>query len=166
MIDWQNLITAGLSRMDDEPHTDVASDLADRVMDAYRAAEPWAVFHVESAVYEACRDALNKAHKATNSVTAITRAGRVRRITASASAKVRAADSGEIVGWQRSTVWSYGLAEIERYCDDLLRIGVEHRERQQAWFAVRDAVRKHPEMTAAQAWLAEGRSLAEIDLSA
>lgn len=166
MIDWQNLLTAGLTRMDSEPHTDVASDMADRVMDAYRAAEPWAVWHVESAVYDSCREALNKSHKAANSVTAITRAGRIRRITSSASSKVRASDTGEIVGWQRSTVWNYRLAEIEAYCDDLLRIGTEHRERQQAWFAVRDAVRKHPSLTAAEAWLAEGRSLTEIDLSA
>jgi hypothetical protein len=164
VIDWKNLLSAGIDRLDSEPHTDIASDMADRIMD--RLDEPWAQAVARAALHEHCRAALNRAHKAAHSVQAVTRSGRVRPITSSVSRKVRASDSGDIVGRQRTLVWNYRLAEIEAYCDELVRVGAEHRERMQAWFRVRDAVRRHPDLTAAQAWVADGRSLDEIDLSA
>lgn len=164
MIQWKNFLTAGIDRLDHEPHTVIASDMADKLM--RRLDEPWVLGIVRTALHEYCRQALNEAHKTTHSVTAITGSGRRRRITSSVSKKKRDPGTGDVVARERTLVWNYRLAEIEAYCDELIRIGTEHRERQQAWLAVRDAVRLHPEMTAAEAWTAEGRSLDEIDLTA
>lgn len=162
---WMNLLAVGIDRLRDEPHSDIADDMARELLD--QQGEPWADAIIVTAVRDHCREALNKAHKELTSFTVITRAGRQRKVNSSAVQRVRDKASGDIIGVQRHDWWDYDLAQMDALLDETLRSRQEITERVDLYRAVRDSLARHPECTTArEAWLADGRDLAEIDLSA
>jgi len=163
-IAWQNLLSRYIDQMEDQPHTDLARQMADELLDS---DDPWARSKVEQAVTSLCIKALNDAHKDLHSVTVTLRNGRKRKVTSSSVRQVRNSRSGDIVGLQRADWWAYDLAGIEAELVTVMNETAESREREQVLRAVRDVMRAHPDCTTArEAWAAEGRSVDEIDLSA
>lgn len=149
-----------------KPKHELAEEIAAHVQHAAAAGETWAYEVLSRWEREGAGKDYSKAHKELNSVTYITRDGRRKKKTASYSRPARSPESGEIVGYQMQTWWGMdrmALAELERD----LAIQVDQVADSLAQVrALADAMDRHPECaTAADAWIADGHSLDEIDLS-
>lgn len=159
---------AELAGADPDRLTDeIAADLVAFVQAAHAAGEYWAAQTMQRWEVEGATRDYNRAHKAVHAVTYIRRDGTRVRKTTSYSRPVRAAESGEIVAMQMQTWWGWSRAEVaEQYAEiglQTARIG----EVRSALRQLLDVMDQHPECdTAREAWLADGRALDEIDLSA
>lgn len=166
-IDFQNIKTGFVERMSEESHTLLAGEFADVVLDAYAADEVWADSIVRTALHNYCRERLNEAHKQLHGVRAVMSSGRVRMVTASTIKRVRDEASGDIVGLQRAALWDFTRPELESELRELLSGRQELNDRIEVRRELLAAMDRHPECsTVREAWLADGRSLDEIDLSA
>ncbi len=166
MTTYPDLLSAAIKRMDNEPHTKIADDFAQSLIDLYRAGEQWTDGMVYGAVRDHCVRALNRAHKEVHSIAGVTQTGRARRFTPSTSKPRRDARSGQIVSWQRTLLWNYGLDELEAHLAKLLTDRQELDERTALVRALIASMRRHPDCKKAiDAWQADGHSVDEVDLS-
>lgn len=150
-----------------EPHTVTATEAASALLSLALAGEIWA----QQALFEKARAALTKdikeARQAASVITYTDAVGKKRRMKTAVSVPVRDDDSGDVEAFQLVLVWDMDAAALNALLADLQRQSREVRERITAVRALLDALARHPECaTAREAWLADGRSVDEIDLSA
>lgn len=156
---------ADLASLQDQPKAQVVAEIVDLVHSAHAAGEYWAA-EVLARWDRAGADAdYTAAHKALNSVTYIRRDGRRVRKTTSYSRPARSESSGEIVGMQMQAWWDMSRNELEVLRNDMDDQAERLADVVKALGQLIDAMDRHPDcVTAREAWIAEGRSLAEIDL--
>lgn len=144
---------------------DQAKEIVEFVQHADAAGEPWAYEVIDRWSRVGAQGDYNKAFKACNSVTVYTARGKKRKTTAYSRPK-RSPESGEIVGYQMQTWWGMGRMEIAELERDLAIQVDQVADSLEQVRALAAAMDRHPDCaTAADAWVADGRSLDEIDLS-
>lgn len=156
---------ADLAANGQRPKAELRSDIIGYVHHGYAQGEPWAT-EVLARWEAAGADAdYTAAHKALHSVTYIRGDGRRVRKTTGYSRPIRSAESSEIIGYQMQSWWDMDLNQLVLLEADLERQHEQLNDSRAAVRAAREALQRHPECgTAREAWLAEGRSLAEIDV--
>lgn len=164
---WQiitDLVSAGADER--KPKHEVAEDIITQVHTAHAQGEPWATEVIARWDRDGASRDYTDVHKKLNSVTYITRDGRRKRKTASYSRTARSAESGEVIGQQLQVWWGMSRAALYELRTDMadqvdrLSLVVEAIDQ------LIEAMDRHPECeTAREAWEADGRSIAEIDLS-
>ena len=150
----------------DEPHTVSATEAAAALLDLALAGEPWA----RSALFDKARASLVKevkeARQAASTITFTDAVGQKRRLKTAVSRPHRDPLTGD-VAVQLDLLWDMDQAGLFDLLADLQRSSREVRQRVAAVRALLDALERHPECTTArEAWVADGRSVDEIDLSA
>ena len=167
MTDWRNLLTEYAGRCQVEPHTDVATDMAQALLDLYAAREPIGTTKVFEATRALCIEALKDFIAEPSKVTVITRSGRAYKKRTAVSRATLDRETGELVGYQMVIEWDMTSVELNALLADLTRNASELRVRISVVRALLDALDRHPECrTAREAWIADGRSTEQIDLSA
>lgn len=150
-----------------EPHTITATEATAALLDLADAHDPWAVSKVAELVRSQLVGDIKKRRKAPHQATYTDSGGRKRRINTMISQPVVDRESGDVVAFQGVLEWDMDAAQLNAYLAKLQRDSREVRDRIEAVRALLDAMQRHPECpTAREAWLADGRSLTEIDLSA
>lgn len=149
-----------------EPHAYSATDAAFDLLDLALTGEEWAV----DAVRAELKDSLTKRIKAqrqSGHTTAVLLGKRRSEVKTMPAVPMVSADTGEQLGWSLTDLWDMDAAGLR---DLLTRQEKERRQvgdRIAVTRALLAALAAHPECTTARcAWLADGRSVSEIDLSA
>lgn len=157
---------ADLASRADRPKHELRPLIVDYVLNAHAAGEPWAVEVLTRWDSEGADRDYSDAHKALNSITYIRADGRKVRKTTSYSRPTRSPESGEIVGQQMQAWWDMDRNELVALRSDMESQSDRLTDVVKAISRLIDALDRHPEIsTAKEAWLAEGRSLEEIDLN-
>lgn len=151
----------------DEPHTLTATEAAASLLDLALAGEVWA----RDKMFDLARAALIKEIKERRQAASIVvytdGAGRKRRMKTAVSRPQVNRETGEVESYQLVLAWDMDAEALNAVLLDLQRSSREVRERINAVRALLDALERHPRCrTARDAWLADGRSVDEIDLSA
>lgn len=156
---------ADLAAAQTTPKHEIVAELIEMVHHANAAGEYWAA-EVLCRWDRSGADAdFTAAHKALNSITYIRADGRRVRKTTSYSRPTRSESSGEIVGMQMAAWWDMDRNELVMLRKDIGSQTDRLGDVFDALGQVIDAMDRHPDCgTAREAWIAEGRSLAEIDL--
>lgn len=149
-----------------EPHAYSATDAAFDLFDLALSGEQWAV----DAVRAELKDSLTKRIKSQRQAghtTAVLLGKRRSEVKTMPAVPRVSVETGEQLGWSLADLWDMDETALR----DLLTR--QERERRQVGDriavtrALLTALAAHPECTTARcAWLAEGRSIGEIDLSA
>lgn len=148
------------------PKHELAEEILAYVHHANAAGEPWALEVLTRWEREGSGRDYTNAHKELNSVTYIRRDGRRVKKTTSYSRPKRSTESGEIVGYQMQTWWAMDRTQIGELERDLSNQSAQMADAHTQVRAIAAAMDRHPECdTAADAWVTDGRSLDEIDLS-
>jgi hypothetical protein len=149
-----------------EPHALSARDAAEHLLAQHTAGEPWAQEVLLSHLTDSLTRRIKAARQAGH-VTTLIRGKRRARVKTMPSRPHVDQQTGEQLGWSLADLWDLdatGLravlaAQTSEQQGVIDRITVTRR--------LLDALARHPECTTArEAWLAEGRSHDEIDLSA
>lgn len=150
-----------------EPHTDTATDAARDLLAEARAGEPWALTKLFDLARASLVREIKERRAAAHVITYIDGNGKKRRMNAAVSQPVYDEKSGEVAHYNLVIEWDMDARQLNRLMAQLQNAATEVAERRSAVRALLDALAAHPECaTARDAWLAEGRSLDEIDLSA
>lgn len=150
-----------------EPHTVTATDAAAALLDLALAGEMWARDRLFTLTRAALVGEIKERRQADSVVMFTDGSGRKRRMKTAISRPQVDRDSGEVESYQLVLAWDMDAAALNDLLRDLQRNSRELRERIAAVRALLDALDRHPECsTARDAWLAAGRSVDEIDLSA
>ncbi len=131
------------------------------------AGEVWALSRLTDLARASLLKDIKERRQASSVVLFTDGAGRKRRMKTAHSRPQRDEATGEVTSWQLVLAWDMDAEALNALLLDLQR---SHREAGQRVAAVRellDVLARHPECaTAREAWLADGRRLDEIDLSA
>lgn len=150
-----------------EPHTVSADDAAASLLDLALAGEGWALQHVYADLRAMELKNIKQRRQAASVVTFTDGSGRKRRMNTAVSRPQFDRATGELKSWQLVLAWDMDAAALNAHLLILQRESLEVRDRINAVRALLDALARHPECaTARDAWAADGRTVAEIDLSA
>lgn len=153
------------SRASRTSNRDQANRIIQRLDEAEESGEYWPGETLTRWALEGAMRDYNKSHKKVHGITVFTRRGRKVRKTTSYSRPFRAADSGEVIGYQLQSWWGYGKIQLIELRRDLAEQGERIADVVEAISQLIAAMERHPECaTAREAWEADGRSVAEIDL--
>lgn len=145
---------------------DIREEIVHRVSTALDDGEPWALEVVQRWQCAGAEADYERAHRELNTTTYIRRDGRRIRKTVSYSRPKRSGEDGSIVAWVQDSFWDYDLPTIINKRSDLAAQGALLMESAAAFDLVIEVMLSHPGCkTAREAWLADGRDLAEIDLN-
>lgn len=149
-----------------EPHTLTAEQAADALMKAFSDEQPWAVAVVREAVRARCLRNIKEQRQAPHRAEFVDSKGRRRSVNTAVSLPVRDVGTGDVVAHQLVIEWDMDAARLNDVLVRLSRDAREVRGRIQVAQALLAALSRHPECkTARQAWIADGRSINEINLS-
>lgn len=164
---WQlvrNLVEAGNEA--GLPKHEIREDIVHQVHTAHAAGEHWAA-EVLTRWGSAGADAdYTRVFKNRNSVTYITADGRRVRKTVAYSLPQRSVESGQVIGRQLQAWWEMSPAAVGLLRDEIAQQGDRLADLLVALDLLLAAIARHPKAkTVGEAWLADGRSVDEIDLA-
>lgn len=146
-------------------NADTREEIIAYVHQAHAAGQYWATEVLNRWERTGAHTDYSKVHKALNPINVRNHAGRRIRKTTSYSRAMRSAESGEIVARQHMIIWDYDRNQLQLWRDDMARQAGQLDDSVCIGDQLLAAMDRHPDCaTAREAWLAEGRSLSEIDL--
>ncbi len=150
-----------------EPHTLTADEARDALLTAAADGEEWAATVVSEAVRARCLRNIKEQRQAPHRAAFTDARGRKRTVNTAVSLPVRDEASGDVIAHQLVIEWDMGAEQLNAVMARLSQAALEVRGRVQVARALLDSIGRHPKAkTAREAWLADGRSIDEIDLSA
>lgn len=149
-----------------EPHALSAEDAARDLLALALAGDEDAAAAVEARL----RDSLTreiKTQRQNGHVTTLVAGGRRSQVKTMPSKPLVSPDTGEQLGWSLTDLWDMTADDLAALLQRQLRERQSVSDRIAVTRRLLDALARHPDCaTARQAWVADGRSLDEIDLSA
>lgn len=156
---------AGSGNADGRTKRDIREEIVHLVTEAWRGRQPWAGDVMGRWQREGAERDYERAHAALNTTVYVTASGIRKRKTTSYSTPRRSADSGD-VAYVQASFWDYDRPAFARKREEIVAQSDRLTEVVTAMELVLDAWSRHPNArTAREAWLADGRSLGEIDLT-
>jgi hypothetical protein len=163
---WQaihELVTQG--RDWGKPKRQIADEIVVRVLADFEGGEPYAAETLQRWDREGAGRDYTRSHKSHHTTTYITRTGRRIKKTISYSRPIRAPRTGDVIGRQEQLWWGWNLAEVIEHRSEMAAQREALADIVEAHDRIIAVMTRHPECrTAREAWEADGRSIAEIDL--
>ncbi len=146
---------------------DIREEIAHLVQAAHADEEPWAAEVLTRWITNGADEDYTKVFKDMNSVTYIRANGQRMKKTVGYSRPKRSTETGAVVGYQLQAWWGMSRYAVELLRDELLSQGERLADATTMLDQLLGAWSRHPSAaTARDAWEADGRSVAEIDLTA